>query len=101
MRGEDLQGLSLEELKKIEKLIEGSLRRVVEEKVCAVFSCLDSVDRLILHVYAENFVQYLTNIYALTSICFRRKKVQRISMLSRPRSHSLLRTFSGYLCKKS
>ncbi|XP_024461638.1 MADS-box protein JOINTLESS [Populus trichocarpa] len=32
MRGEDLQGLSLEELKKIEKLIEGSLRRVVEEK---------------------------------------------------------------------
>ncbi|KAL9377659.1 hypothetical protein Peur_028994 [Populus x canadensis] len=32
MRGEDLQGLSLEELKKIEKSIEGSLRRVVEEK---------------------------------------------------------------------
>ncbi|KAJ6917288.1 MADS-box protein JOINTLESS-like isoform X2 [Populus alba x Populus x berolinensis] len=32
MRGEDLQGLSSEELKKLEKLIEGSLRRVVEEK---------------------------------------------------------------------
>ncbi|KAH8502531.1 hypothetical protein H0E87_014000 [Populus deltoides] len=32
MRGEDLQGLSLEELKKVEKLIQGSLRRVVEEK---------------------------------------------------------------------
>ncbi|KAJ6917293.1 hypothetical protein NC652_019608 [Populus alba x Populus x berolinensis] len=32
MRGEGLQGLSSEELKKLEKLIEGSLRRVVEEK---------------------------------------------------------------------
>ncbi|KAJ6991229.1 hypothetical protein NC653_019437 [Populus alba x Populus x berolinensis] len=32
MRGEDLQVLSSEELKKLEKLIEGSLRRVVEEK---------------------------------------------------------------------
>ncbi|KAF9679043.1 hypothetical protein SADUNF_Sadunf07G0099000 [Salix dunnii] len=32
MRGEDLQGLDLEELHKLEKLIEGSLRRLVEEK---------------------------------------------------------------------
>nr|TKR78530.1 MADS-box transcription factor family protein [Populus alba] len=32
MRGEDLQVLSSEELKKLEKLIEGSLRRLVEEK---------------------------------------------------------------------
>ncbi|KAB5548333.1 hypothetical protein DKX38_011739 [Salix brachista] len=32
MRGEDLQGLDLEELHTLEKLIEGSLRRLVEEK---------------------------------------------------------------------
>ncbi|KAG6767492.1 hypothetical protein POTOM_028697 [Populus tomentosa] len=32
LRGEDLQGLSLEELHKLEKLIKTSLRRVVEEK---------------------------------------------------------------------
>jgi hypothetical protein len=46
MRGEDLQGLDLEELQKLEKTMEGSLRRLVEEKVCAVFSCLNSVDKL-------------------------------------------------------
>ncbi|KAJ6419227.1 hypothetical protein OIU84_029355 [Salix udensis] len=46
MRGEDLQGLDLEELHTLEKLIEGSLRRLVEEKVWAVFS-----DRLILYIY--------------------------------------------------
>ncbi|KAJ6917276.1 hypothetical protein NC652_019605 [Populus alba x Populus x berolinensis] len=32
LRGEDLQGLNLEELHKLEKLIKTSLRRVVEEK---------------------------------------------------------------------
>ncbi|KAJ6908405.1 MADS-box protein JOINTLESS-like isoform X5 [Populus alba x Populus x berolinensis] len=32
VRGEDLQGLNLEELHKLEKLIKTSLRRVVEEK---------------------------------------------------------------------
>ena len=65
MRGEDLQGLDLEELHKLEKLIEGSLRRLVKEKVWAVFSCLNSVDMLILHIYAENFVQYLTHMFKL------------------------------------
>jgi hypothetical protein len=68
VRGEDLQGLNLEELHKLEKLIETSLCRVVEEKVCVVFSCLDSGD-----MYAENSVQYLTHVS--TSICFRGVKL--------------------------
>jgi hypothetical protein len=44
------------------------LCRVVEEKVCVVFSCLDSGD-----MYAENSVQYLTHVS--TSICFRGVKL--------------------------
>jgi hypothetical protein len=34
-RAEDLQGLNLEELQKLEKEIEAGLRRVLEAKVCA------------------------------------------------------------------
>lgn len=34
-RGEDLQGLNLEELQQLEKKLEAGLRRVLETKVCA------------------------------------------------------------------
>jgi hypothetical protein len=34
-RGEDLQGLNLDELQKLEKKLEAGLRRVLETKVCA------------------------------------------------------------------
>ncbi|CAK7355210.1 unnamed protein product [Dovyalis caffra] len=44
MRGEDLQGLNIEELQKLEKSIEGSLCRVLEIKVCAACH-LNSGDR--------------------------------------------------------
>lgn len=36
LRGEDLQGLDSEELKHLEKLLEGGLRRVMETKVFEV-----------------------------------------------------------------
>jgi hypothetical protein len=71
----------MEELEKLEKLIEGSLCRVMETKVihavllsCLVLSCLVLilVDSSVLYIYAEDFVQYLTHVS--TSMCFREKK---------------------------
>ena len=35
MRGEDLHGLNLEDLLKLEKMLETGLNRVLETKVCA------------------------------------------------------------------
>lgn len=34
MRGEDLQGLNIEELQQLEKMLESGLGRVLETKVC-------------------------------------------------------------------
>ncbi|XP_050210233.1 MADS-box protein JOINTLESS-like isoform X2 [Mercurialis annua] len=43
MRGEELQGLSLEELQQLENLLERGLKRVVQTKVCYnSMSCVDS-----------------------------------------------------------
>lgn len=39
MRGEDLQGLNLDDLVKLEKVLETGLNRVLESKVCAKFTC--------------------------------------------------------------
>ena len=39
MRGEDLQGLNLDDLLKLEKVLEAGLTRVLESKVCAKFTC--------------------------------------------------------------
>ncbi|XP_006380343.1 MADS-box protein JOINTLESS isoform X1 [Populus trichocarpa] len=43
MRGEDLQGLDLEELQKLEKIMEGSLRRLVEEKGGKIINEIDAL----------------------------------------------------------
>lgn len=37
MRGEDLQGLNIEELQQLEKMLESGLGRVLETKVCIYF----------------------------------------------------------------
>ncbi|KAJ6366382.1 hypothetical protein OIU77_002876 [Salix suchowensis] len=59
MRGEDLQGLDLEELHTLEKLIEGSLRRLVEEKEDKIIKEINAlktkVTMLALNIFRQKF----------------------------------------------
>lgn len=57
MRGEDLQGLNLDDLLKLEKVLEAGLTRVLESKVCAKFTC-----SLSFCVRIKLFLHGLTNI---------------------------------------
>jgi hypothetical protein len=67
----------MEELEKLEKLIEGSLCRVMETKVihAVLLSCLVFilVDSSVLYIYAEDFVQYLTHMFQLLQCVSGRK----------------------------
>ena len=101
VRGEDLQGLNLEELQKLEKSIETSLCRVAEEKVCVVCSCLDSEDRLISeYIYICWKLCTIPNTHVSTSICFRGVKLLMRSMLASTRSTSnIFRIFRQKIIK--
>lgn len=50
MRGEELQGLNIEELQQLEKSLEAGLSRVIEKKVCVHFrlSVLGTIIGLVL-----------------------------------------------------
>ncbi|XP_061949590.1 MADS-box protein JOINTLESS-like isoform X2 [Populus nigra] len=52
MRGEDLQGLDLEELQKLEKIMEGSLRRLVEEKGGKIINEIDALKTKVMSLLA-------------------------------------------------
>ncbi|KAH8502532.1 hypothetical protein H0E87_014001 [Populus deltoides] len=54
MRGEDLQGLNLEELHKLEKLIETSLCRVVEEKGGKIINEINTLKNEGVQLVEEN-----------------------------------------------
>ncbi|CAK7355212.1 unnamed protein product [Dovyalis caffra] len=54
MRGEDLQGLNIEELQKLEKLIQGSLCRVLEEKEDKIVNEMEALKRKMEELIEEN-----------------------------------------------
>ncbi|CAK7355218.1 unnamed protein product, partial [Dovyalis caffra] len=66
MRGEDLQGLNIEELQKLEKLIQGSLCRVLEEKEDKIVNEMDALKRKMEELIEENqrLEQQLMNLSA-------------------------------------
>ncbi|XP_034903125.1 MADS-box protein AGL24 isoform X2 [Populus alba] len=55
LRGEDLQGLNLEELHKLEKLIKTSLRRVVEEKGGKIINEINTLENEGEQLVEENW----------------------------------------------
>ncbi|XP_022749123.1 MADS-box protein SVP-like [Durio zibethinus] len=54
LKGEELQGLNLEELKNLEKLLEGSLRRVIETKDERFFKEISTLKRKGAQLMEEN-----------------------------------------------
>ncbi|CAK7355214.1 unnamed protein product [Dovyalis caffra] len=67
MRGEDLQGLNIEELQKLEKLIQGSLCRVLEEKEDKIVNEMEALKRKVtflttymFRLFMQKFVMNLS-----------------------------------------
>lgn len=54
MRGEDLQGLNIEELQQLERMLESGLKCVMETKVLHIYMHLHSFALLILIFFSTN-----------------------------------------------